>query len=698
MVALAKIAATALLASTALASDGVVIFRKDDLTVSACELIIGKAALYFKKTDKKGYCNVKNQPALGSMAHCLKLMPTAGGVDSFLKLCAQYNLTEALFEAAYENATDYLVTNTSSVPGFNISKVFNYPVQIKQTKLQGAYDSNLGRYYNQNRANFYSWVLLAYWFAVVLAAGLVRLVGHVAPKFVQSMNGKVSNAFRKHITMPALFGRKVQEHGRFLRFYTFVIPTRFESILITVWILLALSFNVANYHHDSPNPIWASQHAEMGRKIADRTGIMSLYLIPQLILFAGRNNFLLWISGWSYARFNVIHHWHARVCFILVALHSVGMTINGIYVGKFYTRNAKPYVRWGYVATIAGAILLGHSFQFMRKNSYETFVLTHNIMAAIFVAGTWLHVEQDGYQQFMIAATAVWAYDKVFRIARCAWFGVKTAEVQLIADETLKVKVPRSARWKSFPMSHSFIYFFRPTCFWQSHPFTVVDSAVEDKVITLYIKVKGGMSHGLYKYLSTQPEQKARIKCTVEGPYGTRKPLQHYLSAVFLAGGNGIPGLYSGALDLSSKATKQKVKLYWIIRHWKSVEWFYEELKRLAGTNVQPIVYVTRYDTPLDKCFVEKFEGDTSSEEKKTSDDETDDNVDTLRQKLHFVEFRAGRPDIESLIKDEITESSGAVAFIACGHSSFVDESRRIVATNLPEGKRVDFYDQLQTW
>lgn len=696
MVAFTKVAAAALLSST-VAAEGYILYHKDELTVLACTTILKKTALFFPKKDKKGYCNVKNPAALGSMSHCLKQMPHAGGIQSFIDSCAKYNLTETDFYDAYDNATDYLVTNTSLVDGFNLTEVFYYPVKIGQKKINGAYDSVLGRWYNYNRSNFYSWVLLAYWFVAVLVAGFARCTEYMFPRFVHSFNGKVSNAYRKYITMPATFRRKVKEHGSFLKFYTYIIPTRYELILLFIWFILALAFNVANYHHDLPNAIWKKESAEIGRKIGDRTGIISTYLIPQLVLFAGRNNFLMWISGWSYSRFNIIHHWHARITFLLMALHAVGMTYNGLGGGSYYTRNAEAYVQWGYVALIASAIMLFHSMAFVRKNSYETFVLSHNVLAAIFIAGTWIHIKEDGFQQTMYAATAIWGFDKVARVVRCFWFGVQTAEVQLIADETLKVKIPRNLRWSAHPMSHAYIYFFRSTCFWQSHPFTVVDSAIEEKTICFYIKVKGGMSHGLYKYLSTQPEQKANIKCTVEGPYGSRQPLQHYASAVFLSGGNGIPGLYAGALDLSKKtSTNQKIKLYWIIRHWKSVEWFYEELRRLEGTAVQPIVYVTQYNTPLDKAFTDKFEDDSSSGDEKKSEQESFDAV--LREKLSFVEFREGRPNVEALIKEEIAELSGSTAFIACGHSSFVDESRKIVGSNLPEGKRVDFYDQMETW
>ena len=114
---------------------------------------------------------------------------------------------------------------------------------------------------------------------------------------------------------------------------------------------MALIMNLTNYVHVKPNYIWHKSN-ELGRKIADRTGQISMWLMPPLVLFAGRNNFMQWVSGWPYARFVYIHKWISRVVFMMSIAHGVGMTYNGKGIGKYYTRNAKPYVRWGYVALV----------------------------------------------------------------------------------------------------------------------------------------------------------------------------------------------------------------------------------------------------------------------------------------------------------------------------------------------------------
>ena len=63
--------------------------------------------------------------------------------------------------------------------------------------------------------------------------------------------------------------------------------------------------------------------------------------------------------------------------------------------------------------------------------------------------------------------------------------------------------------------------------------------------------------------------------------------MQTYL--VYVAGGNGIPGLYSECIDVDRRAPENKtIKLVWVVRNWKSVTWFADELKRLKVHEYRP--------------------------------------------------------------------------------------------------------------
>lgn len=677
--------------------------HRSELTVLACQAVLEKQALYFEETDPLGYCNVENQPALGSLANCLTLTNNTKAIDVFVKDCAtKTDFTMDDFNAAYENATQHLVNQTAD-PTFNLTEIYNKPVELSSSLVFRGVESTVNRYQNYNYGSIFGVVLISYWFLVIIASGVWNFMKFATPGVVKSFGGKFSNKFRSWITVPATFGKRHSEYFYIFKFIPTLIPTRWESIMIGGWLVLVLAFNVTDYEHNVGNTIWAIQSSEMGRKIADRTGMEILFLMPTLILFAGRNNFLQLVTGWHYSRFVLVHKWVARIATLLTMLHAVGMTYNGKGIGKYELRNTHAYVRWGMVACVSMFLMCFLAISALRKNNYELFLLIHILLAVFAVVGGWYHTEDPGYTEFYSAAAAVWAFDRFVRIVRLIGFGVRTADVQLKANETVKVTVSKPPYWKTFPGAHAYIHFFRPTMFWQSHPFTIVESSEDKGTITFYLKVKGGMTHGLLKYLSNQPEQKAKIKVSVEGPYGKRYPLSRYDSNLMIASGNGVPGLYAEARDLVAKQTNANVKFVWIIRHFKSIEWFYEELLKLNHPNIDLSIYITRSEAGVHQFWNDSTtETETDSKEqaeKESSEAEGKDLVAELKTRLDHATFVEGRPDLNQIISTEISEAKGSLAVSTCCHASIDDDVRRYVAHNLgASDKRVELFDQIQVW
>lgn len=693
------------LVSSAQATDTLTIYHNNKFAVQACKGLIGKTAVLFNETtDKAGFCNVKNQQALGTMAECIELMPHKDSRKEFLKTCKKFNLTEEDYLAAWKNATEFGYVNVTADPDFKKKKLYYKPVLLKKKKVEAAWDAVATRWYNYNYAQWYGIALFSYWFAVMFVAGICNLTYFLFPGFVKSLKGGISNAFRKYITLPALFKKTHAHHKSIFGVFYAILPTRLESILVVAWFIMALIMNLTNYVHVKPNYIWPQKSNELGRKIADRTGQISMWLMPPLVLFAGRNNFMQWVSGWPYARFVYIHKWISRVVFMMSIAHGVGMTYNGKGIGKYYTRNAKPYVRWGYVALVAMSIMVFQGFSYFRRTNYEVFVGVHIILAVFAIAGTWIHTTEQGYQMWMYGAVAVWVFDRVVRIARLATFGLRSATVQLIANETVKVTVSRPGWWKPFPGCHAFIHFMRPTCFWQSHPFTIVDSVTESNTITFYIKVKGGMTHGLYQYLAQQPAQTAQIKVSIEGPYGNRMAIDRFENDVFIAGGNGIPGIYYEATDIAKRlGEKRNVKLYWVVRHYRSLEWFYQELLKLKDLPISTTVYVTQPNVgladPITTDLTDDEEQQEHEQEKKSDTEESNDYVAQVKKNLSFIQFIETKPDFYQIVGEEIKQLTGPIAFASCAHGNMVDDVRKSVVDNLSNSNhRVELFEQMQNW
>lgn len=214
-----------------------------------------------------------------------------------------------------------------------------------------------------------------------------------------------------------------------------------------------------------------------------------------------------WLTGWPFARFLVFHRWIARIVFTMLLVHVGSKTItikkiwflSWILISKLYDmgyccNGCMWVINWSFMANI-------------QKYKLRSVLIVHHVLVIIFIAGGWIHSPGNNLYITYCAAVAVWGFDKLIRLVRVTSYGVKKANVELIANEVLKVTIPRPQWWRPFPGSYAYIYFLKPAFCWQSHPFTLVDSVQENNTLTFYIKVKGGMTHGIYKQLLCTPSQ-----------------------------------------------------------------------------------------------------------------------------------------------------------------------------------------------
>ena len=271
------------------------------------------------------------------------------------------------------------------------------------------------------------------------------------------LNGPVSNWLRKHILLPATIGRKKCQNYKYYRFAEFYMPSRFESVILTGFtIVCIITLSINTYFAQGDEVIFSNYYARL-RYVANRTGTCSTMMLPLVILFAGRNNILQFLTRWNYSVFITFHRHIARMMFAFVIIHAVCFTIA---LGPAYTPVMKlPFMIWGTAATVLAALMLFQGMLYLRRRFYEVFVLTHIIMGVFYVIGTWEHVVDLGYMWYVYASVAFWAFDRLIRIIRLLHFGFPEATVNLMSDETLKITIPRPGDWKPAPGGHVFIHF-----------------------------------------------------------------------------------------------------------------------------------------------------------------------------------------------------------------------------------------------
>ena len=264
-----------------------------------------------------------------------------------------------------------------------------------------------------------------------------------------------------------------------------LVPTRAESLILATFVIITTFFVFHNIHYNDGNPLFHHKNNALLRYHAVRTSILASEMMPLLILFGGRNNFLQWVTRWDYSTFITFHRWVSRVIVILVLIHTVCYSL---YLRSILT-DFEAYIIAGGLAIIAGVFILIQGLLVLRRRWYEMFLLIHIFLAAVFVFGAWYHVNDLYCLWFYYYSAVIWLFDRVIRVGRLCSFGFPKAKVLLLADETLKVIVPKPKQWDAIPGGHAFIHFLRPSCFWQSHPFTYTISPENSEEIIMFIKV-----------------------------------------------------------------------------------------------------------------------------------------------------------------------------------------------------------------
>lgn len=101
------------------------------------------------------------------------------------------------------------------------------------------------------------------------------------------------------------------------------------------------------------------------------------------------------------------------------------------------------------------------------------------------LAGCWYHVKlwmpdlAWGYETWLYAAFAIWAFDRLARAARVLKNGTRRATVTDLGGGYVRVDVA-GIRWGAHPGAHAYTFFptLQPLRPWENHPFSVVPTAL----------------------------------------------------------------------------------------------------------------------------------------------------------------------------------------------------------------------------
>ncbi|KAK3650931.1 hypothetical protein LTR56_005982 [Elasticomyces elasticus] len=280
--------------------------------------------------------------------------------------------------------------------------------------------------------------------------------------------------FNARFVDPPLFGSR----HRVPLMNTAFVPTRGQSFFIAYIILINVILSAAGYRMSWPNSWWTNNSQQVVEYIANRTGVLSLANLAVLTLYAGRNNFLLWMTNWSQSTFLLLHRWVAVICVLQACIHSALYLQMYTHNGNDYAAESKlSYWYWGIISTLAMVVVLPMSMLQFRQKLYEAFLAAHFMLALLAGVAYYYHIvyrfqRQWGYETWIYIFFGIWAFDRLIRVIKMARHGLRIARVTIIDEDYVQLSVRDVSA-----SGHAYLYF--PTLtwrVWENHPFSVATS------------------------------------------------------------------------------------------------------------------------------------------------------------------------------------------------------------------------------
>lgn len=501
-------------------------------------------------------------------------------------------------------------------------------------------------------------------------------------------NNPVSRYLRRWLVLPALIRKHRSESYRMLRYVKINVPPRFHAFLIFGYVAVCV-ICLAVHFPVYLGPVTSTKRSDyIGGYVGWRAGAILMYQMPLLFLFAGRNNFLIWLTGWQYEIFNHWHRWIGRLFLLTGFVHAFAYNVADYSDGTIRNRVNSEWWRWGIVALICMGILCTQGSKTFRAPRYEVFLVIHIIFAVVCVIGVWYHAKvHEGLEQ-CYTVWAIWAFDRAVRLGRIVAGGLNNkAHVRAHPNGYLELTVDFHGLWKPVSGSYCFVHYADPIRFWQSHPLSVVPTD-ESKTIKFYNRVMNGMTKRVYdEAVAKGGEMTKRI--WLDGPYGVPLPAGKFDEVVLFAGGVGMTSVYGHLNHFLNEAGNETFYINWCISHPSIIDIFHVEVqKMMADSRVNLTIYLP--DSKAPRSGASSGSNSSTDEKDESKYSEKPDSLGGLP--IEKVPFCA---DFNELVTNSVVNCGGSLMFFTCGPPPMTDAIRKAVSRNiLKTPNYVQYYEE----
>ncbi|KZT62870.1 hypothetical protein CALCODRAFT_445365 [Calocera cornea HHB12733] len=413
------------------------------------------------------------------------------------------------------------------------------------------------------------------------------------------------------------------------------------------------------------------------RAYANRCGHLATSQIPLIIGLSGKNNVISYLTGIGSEKLNVLHRASGRATLLLSIIHAYGRWQIGL---TGHNAIDTPRIIWGLVALSTFTLLTLISFRPIRNKAYELFVASHIVLVFVYVLAVSYHRSKSfpyvltGWLLWVLDRTARWL--RVFFLNRF-WLNFNpfwsnpssTATVEILSPDTMKITLHRSMSWKAG--QHA--YLIMPTIsymVWEAHPFTIAsvphtDGRKENDLVFV-VRARDGFTKRLLAHTQRDGKRTSTVECAVEGPYGYPPSLAHFSAAVLVSGGSGVsytlPQFMGIIHDVQhSRSAVRSVCFVWVVRHAEHISWISTSLASVLASapdslSISIRIYVTR------------------------EADVRDERIAEASPDFPIMTISPGRPDLRTLLLEEIEHAAGEVSVDVCGPASMTQTVRAILA------------------
>lgn len=678
----------------------------DHVAVSGCGYYLANISNWdYNHGRNAGFYTVvcNYPPAFQSWALCV-YMSVEGNNETFKEsfnqiesTCINIQIDRALTLSDYYNALNNAIEYSRPEPKYAQLKI-NFPIYIDDSIRNRVIDAFYIYNKNFDVANLYSIYIYIYFSMILLISTCLNYCQYTSFNNVL-FKYKLLRFFRGYVVVPTLS----KEHANYFNYGKLImglLPTRSESLVILGYVLQHIYLLSSGFQYDPNHYLFTTMSIQKLRTFADRAGILAFANLPIIILLSTRNTICEYLTGVKYATFIMFHKWIGRIMFIDVVLHAGSYILYSVMTKTFQSSIQLAYYQFGLLAVLGLIILVVFSIGYFRKYYYETFLYGHILLALWFFYSCWKHVEQFGWKEWVYAALIIWVTERIFRLFRILNSGILDAHLQLIGDDLIRITIQKPSNQyfgvknclNSKPGQYYFVYFLKPSIFWQSHPFSVMNF---DKKIVMVIKPKYGITKYLYNLVKKSPTGECTMKVGIEGPYGSKAVLHHSTDILFLAGGTGLLGPLSHVLQLCSNPNIHcKINLFTVLKDTSLLHGFKNELYKLQAMPVNIHIFITNPHLKNRRKEMSNNHFHTTSSSPLLSSNKTLDYLDT------FCTIHYSRPNIEKIINDTVKNSTSSLSVVCCGPPGFVDLTRNFVSRAIlsNKDKSISYFEEFQCW